>query len=335
MLVDVDATRAEALPRGRPIEVNRVVIQKGDERQLAFYWYHERGRVIASEYASRVFLMLDAARYGRTDGALVRRPDACRLRRGRCGPVGVTADRVRPNHLSAAQQLPAGMRSEESFAMSLRQLPVLAVALVLFSSAACSRDPEVAKKRHLDAGNAYFRAAKYREAHPRVPDCRSLRRGLRGRRICGWLKTYERTADMQNAYREYVRAADLLPDRAEVQVKAGNFLLVAGRFEDAKARAEQVAGARPEERGRAGTPWLLAGRHEEARRRDPAARAGGRRRARQWHGVQQSWDAADGPRRCQARRSGVQEGRRDQRRLARALDRTGQLSLGARTVQGS
>ncbi len=28
--------------------------------------------MIASEYASRAFLMLDAARYGRTDGALVR-----------------------------------------------------------------------------------------------------------------------------------------------------------------------------------------------------------------------------------------------------------------------
>ena len=54
------------------MEVNRVVIQKGEERQLAFYWYQERGRVIASEYASRLFLMLDAARYGRTDGALVR-----------------------------------------------------------------------------------------------------------------------------------------------------------------------------------------------------------------------------------------------------------------------
>lgn len=72
-LMDVDAAPLdEASPRGRRIEVNRVLIQKGEERQLAFYWYHERGRVIASEYASRAFLMLDAARYGRTDGALVR-----------------------------------------------------------------------------------------------------------------------------------------------------------------------------------------------------------------------------------------------------------------------
>lgn len=72
MLVDVEAAGMEAPRRGRRIEVNRVVIQKGEERQLAIYWYQGRGRVIAGEYTSRVFLMLDAARYGRTDGALVR-----------------------------------------------------------------------------------------------------------------------------------------------------------------------------------------------------------------------------------------------------------------------
>lgn len=56
----------------RPVTVNRVVMQKGEDRLVALYWYHERGRVVASEYASRVYMMLDAARYGRTDGALVR-----------------------------------------------------------------------------------------------------------------------------------------------------------------------------------------------------------------------------------------------------------------------
>jgi len=56
----------------RAVTVNRVVMQKGDEHLAALYWYHERGRVIASEYTSRVFMMLDAARYGRTDGALIR-----------------------------------------------------------------------------------------------------------------------------------------------------------------------------------------------------------------------------------------------------------------------
>ena len=70
--LDVRGRTAPKAAPARPVTVNQVVMQKGDQRLVALYWYHERGRVIASEYASRVFMMLDAARYGRTDGALVR-----------------------------------------------------------------------------------------------------------------------------------------------------------------------------------------------------------------------------------------------------------------------
>jgi EpsI family protein len=68
------AIQVPAAPQRPPrtIVVNRVVMQKGDERQMALYWYHERGRVIASEYVSRAYMMVDAARSGRTDGALIR-----------------------------------------------------------------------------------------------------------------------------------------------------------------------------------------------------------------------------------------------------------------------
>jgi EpsI family protein len=72
--VGVEVAGAEGQGRGgvRTIVVNRVLMQKGEDRMVALYWYQERGRVIASEYASRAYMMLDAARYGRTDGALVR-----------------------------------------------------------------------------------------------------------------------------------------------------------------------------------------------------------------------------------------------------------------------
>jgi EpsI family protein len=59
-------------PGAGPITVNRYVIQKGLHRQLVLYWYQSHGRVIASEYWGRVYLMLDAARLNRTDGAMVR-----------------------------------------------------------------------------------------------------------------------------------------------------------------------------------------------------------------------------------------------------------------------
>lgn len=56
----------------RRIEVNKVLIQKGQEKQLVLYWYKDRDRVIASEYRAKAHLLHDAAFRNRSDGALVR-----------------------------------------------------------------------------------------------------------------------------------------------------------------------------------------------------------------------------------------------------------------------
>jgi EpsI family protein len=57
---------------GRPARVNRLVIAKGDARQLVYYWYQTQGRVIAEDWRKILFLTWDRARRQRTDGALVR-----------------------------------------------------------------------------------------------------------------------------------------------------------------------------------------------------------------------------------------------------------------------
>jgi EpsI family protein len=57
---------------GGMVPVNRYVIQKRGERQIVLYWYQGRGRAVASEYANKAYLLVDAVRYRRTDGALVR-----------------------------------------------------------------------------------------------------------------------------------------------------------------------------------------------------------------------------------------------------------------------
>lgn len=59
-------------PDGGTVPVNRVLIQKGLERQLVYYWYQSHGRIVADEYRGRFYLMLDAARLNRTDGAMIR-----------------------------------------------------------------------------------------------------------------------------------------------------------------------------------------------------------------------------------------------------------------------
>jgi EpsI family protein len=53
-------------------EINRYVIQKGLDRQLVLYWYQSHGRLVASEYWSKFYLIQDAVRLNRTDGAIVR-----------------------------------------------------------------------------------------------------------------------------------------------------------------------------------------------------------------------------------------------------------------------
>ena len=54
------------------IEINRIVIQKGVEKQVVLYWYQSHGRVIASEYWGKIYTVIDALRTNRTDAALVR-----------------------------------------------------------------------------------------------------------------------------------------------------------------------------------------------------------------------------------------------------------------------
>jgi EpsI family protein len=58
--------------RGDSLTVNRYIIAKGLDRQVVLYWYQSHGRVVASEYWSKYFLVRDSIRLHRSDGALVR-----------------------------------------------------------------------------------------------------------------------------------------------------------------------------------------------------------------------------------------------------------------------
>lgn len=53
-------------------QVNRYVVRKRGEQQLVTYWFQGRGRIMANEYVNKAYLLLDAVRLRRTDGALIR-----------------------------------------------------------------------------------------------------------------------------------------------------------------------------------------------------------------------------------------------------------------------
>ena len=51
---------------------NRVIIARDNDKQLVYYWFVERNRLIANEYWAKWYLLTDAITRNRTDGALVR-----------------------------------------------------------------------------------------------------------------------------------------------------------------------------------------------------------------------------------------------------------------------
>lgn len=66
------AEQAGTDPQFRAIRINRIIIQKGLDKQLVLYWYQSHGRVVASEYWGKIYTVIDAMRTNRTDAALVR-----------------------------------------------------------------------------------------------------------------------------------------------------------------------------------------------------------------------------------------------------------------------
>jgi exosortase D (VPLPA-CTERM-specific) len=55
-----------------PLRVNRAQIELGNQKQLVYYWFQQRGRVITNEYLVKWYLFWDSLTRRRTDGALVR-----------------------------------------------------------------------------------------------------------------------------------------------------------------------------------------------------------------------------------------------------------------------
>lgn len=57
---------------GHALHVNRVILEYGDQKQLVYYWFQQRGRDITSEYMVKWYLFWDSLTRHRSDGALVR-----------------------------------------------------------------------------------------------------------------------------------------------------------------------------------------------------------------------------------------------------------------------
>ncbi|MDP3597518.1 MAG: EpsI family protein, partial [Nitrospirota bacterium] len=62
----------QRLDMAKALEVNRLVIQKGGQKQIVYYWFKQRDRWFTSEYGVKFYLFWDSLTRHRADGALVR-----------------------------------------------------------------------------------------------------------------------------------------------------------------------------------------------------------------------------------------------------------------------
>jgi putative PEP-CTERM system TPR-repeat lipoprotein len=124
----------------------------------------------------------------------------------------------------------------------MRQLAFAMLVAVAVSS--CSVDPQTAKLAYVKSGDAYVAEKKYSEAIIQYRN--AIQKDARfGEAQVKLAEAYFAAGDNPNGFREYLRAADLLPDQLDVQLKAGSLLLLAGEFEDAKTRALKILEKNP------------------------------------------------------------------------------------------
>jgi putative PEP-CTERM system TPR-repeat lipoprotein len=124
--------------------------------------------------------------------------------------------------------------STAMFRVSFRFLLAVCLATPLL---ACDRSPSASER--ITSGDSYLAQDKLAEALIEYQAAVQAD-GRDGRARLALGRAFRRAGDQGKALEQLVRAADLLPDDADVQLEAASLLLQAGRFEDAGARAESV-----------------------------------------------------------------------------------------------
>ncbi len=123
----------------------------------------------------------------------------------------------------------------------MRRISALFIIILAAVAASCSESAAV----HLQRADQYFEQKKYPEAvlEYRIVVQADPQSGTARKKLG---QAYLQAGDVQGAFDELVRAADLLPDDIDVQVIVARFLQAAGHFEDLKTRATRIVEKDPQ-----------------------------------------------------------------------------------------
>src|SRR3954469_15841395 len=123
--------------------------------------------------------------------------------------------------------------------MNMPRLSMVIGGLLLAAAAGACGSTEGGKRKYFDEGNAHFAKKAYNDA---IIDYRNAlqKDPTFGDARMRLAEVYELSGDVAAAAREFVRAADLLPASDAAQMKAGQYRLLSGKFEDARGLAARV-----------------------------------------------------------------------------------------------
>jgi len=69
----VHSTRVQiGSANGVPVVVNGYLVANGERRDMVLYWYQSHGRIVASEYWAKFWLVADSLKHRTADGAMIR-----------------------------------------------------------------------------------------------------------------------------------------------------------------------------------------------------------------------------------------------------------------------
>jgi tetratricopeptide (TPR) repeat protein len=141
------------------------------------------------------------------------------------------------------------MRMDSARLRVKRHLPRHTLLAALLGAAVivagCRADPAVRKQQYLESGNRFFDQGKYAEAIIEYRNAIGVDAtfGEARKRLA---VSYARAGNARGSFDEFVRAADLLPNDVDVQLTAGNLLLMARQPQEAVARADGALKVQPE-----------------------------------------------------------------------------------------
>lgn len=128
--------------------------------------------------------------------------------------------------------------------MKNRGLITAAALLITLAVMACKADPQAEARKYVAKGNQQITERKFAEAV--IEYRRAVQADPRlGEARLQLASAYASAGDGPNALKEYARAADLMPDDNATQLKAGSFMLFAGRYQDAQGVAARMLKREP------------------------------------------------------------------------------------------